>query len=101
MDKERKLMKLLRAALIDFANSYLKESTWMSSKIKDIKQLFYLWQSNTKFWCVTTSQTNLKKRTILYFLHLFFKSGHKRFCSDSLTVAQRKPLDHHVYQKKS
>lgn len=87
--------------MIDFANSYLKESTWMSSKIKDIKQLFYLWQNNTKFWCVATSQTNLKKRTILYFLHLFFKSGHKRFCGDSLTIAQRKPLGHHIYQKKS
>jgi hypothetical protein len=37
LDKERKLMKKSRTALIGFARLYLKESTWVSSMAKDIK----------------------------------------------------------------
>ncbi|KAG1165068.1 hypothetical protein G6F36_013516 [Rhizopus arrhizus] len=44
--------------------------------------------------------SKFEKRLNLFFLDLFFKPGHKLFCSDSLTVAQRKSLGHHVYQKK-
>jgi hypothetical protein len=45
--------------------------------------------------------SKFEKRIIVYFLGLFSKSCHNLFCSDSLTVTQKKSLTHHFYQKKS